>query len=31
MNFSGETFLVKIDHGDCRDMINQNRFCYGTG
>jgi DNA polymerase-3 subunit beta len=26
MNFSGETFMVKINHSDCRDMINQTVF-----
>jgi len=26
MHFSGETFLIKIDHNYCRDMINQTVF-----
>ncbi len=26
MRFSGETFTVKMDHADCRDMINQTVF-----
>jgi hypothetical protein len=25
MRFTGETFTVKMDHTDCRDMINQDR------
>jgi len=26
MRFTGETFTVKMDHADCRDMINQTVF-----